>query len=166
MCYKKYLIIGIPILFVIGSIFHYIYEWSGNNILVGLISPVNESIWEHLKLTLLPMVAYWLLYIPISKNLNIEKWTFSLLLAILTSMLTIISFYYAYTGVFGIDSLILDIFSLFLGITAGQLLGSHFYTYGFSIPKLISILALITLFVIFAQFTISPPNLPIFKNIF
>jgi len=164
MNYKKYLLIGIPILFIIGSIFHYIYEWSGSNLIIGLISPVNESIWEHLKLVLLPMTVYWLIYIPLSQNLNKEKWILSLFISIITAMLTIISFYYTYTGVFGIESLILDIFSLFLGITIGQLLGSHFYTYGFSIPKIFSIIAIITLFVIFAQFTITPPNLPIFKN--
>ena len=165
MKYKKYLIIGIPILFIIGSIFHFIYEWSGNNFFIGLISPINESIWEHLKLVLLPMTTYWLIYIPLSKNTNQEKWFFSLFLSLITSMLTIISFYYTYTGVFGIESLILDMFSLLLGISIGHLIGIHYYTYGKAIPKYLSISLIIILFIIFISFTLAPPNLPIFKSL-
>jgi len=162
MNYKKYLLIGIPILFIIGSLFHYIYEWSGNNFLIGLISPVNESIWEHLKLVLLPMTLYWLIYPYFNKSISTEKWLFSLIISLITSMLTIVAFYYTYTGVFGIESLILDIFSLFLGLTVGHPIGIHFYTYGFSIPKIISLTLLLLVFITFIIFTITPPNLPIF----
>ena len=162
MKYKKYLIIGIPILFIIGSIFHYIYEWSGNNFLVGLISPVNESIFEHLKLVILPMTVYWLIYPYFNKNIQKEKWFFSLIISIITAMLTIVSFYYTYTGALGIESLILDMFSLLLGLTVAHLIGSHFYTYGFSIPKWLSLALFIVIFTLFITFTIAPPNLPIF----
>lgn len=164
MNYKKYLIMGIPILFAIGSIFHFIYEWSGNNFLVGLIAPINESIWEHLKLVLLPMILYWTFYSLITPSINKEKWYFSLFISIITAMLTIVSFYYVYTGAFGIESLVLDIFSLALGISVGHLLGAHFYKYGFSVPIFISLSLLVILFTIFATFTITPPNLPIFMN--
>lgn len=164
MNYKKYLLLGIPILFLIGTIFHYIYKWSGNNFFVGLISPVNESVWEHLKLVLFPMTLYWAIYCLLEPDLNQGKWIFSLFISLIASMLTIVCFYYTYTGALGIESLILDIFSLFLGICVGQLLGSHFYTYGFNIPVSVSITLLISLFFVFIFFTVSPPKLPIFKS--
>lgn len=164
MNYKKYLLTGIPILFIIGSIFHFIYEWSGNNILIGFISPKNESIWEHLKLAIIPMTIYWLIYPLINSNIPKNKWLFSLLISILSSILTITTFYYTYTGALGIHSLILDIFSLLLGIAIGHLLGIHVFKYGPSIPLFISLTLIFALFIIFSIFTITPPNFPIFQN--
>lgn len=43
---------------ILGVVLHFTFEWSNNNILVGTFSPVNESIWEHLKLLFFPM---WIL---------------------------------------------------------------------------------------------------------
>ena len=34
---------------MIGTLSHFFYQWSGENFFVGLLSPVNETIWEHLK---------------------------------------------------------------------------------------------------------------------
>lgn len=164
MKYKKYLLIGIPILFILGSLFHFIYEWSGNNFIVGLISPINESIWEHLKLVLLPVTLYWLFYPHLTSKVSKEKWYFSCFISIIFSMLTIVTFYYTYTGAFGFESLILDMFSLILGLTVGILIGIHFYTYGFDVPIYISKILLLSLFVIFILFTIFPPNFPIFQT--
>ena len=164
MSYKKYLFIGIPILFIVGSIFHFIYEWSGNNFIIGLISPINESIWEHLKLVLLPTTIYWVIYPYFNQNIVKGRWLLSLFISIISAMLTIVSFYCVYTGAFGFESLILDMFSLLLGLTIGQLIGSHFYTYGFDIPKYIPKLLIILLFIIFILFTITPPGLPIFQS--
>jgi len=162
MNYKKYLFIGIPILFIVGSIFHFIYEWSGNNFIIGLIAPINESIWEHLKLAFFPLVAYWIFYFTINKEVSKGRWLLSLFIAIITSMLTVVSFYYVYTGAFGFESLILDMFSLLIGLTVGQLIGSHFYTYGFDIPTIVPKILLVGLFIVFTLFTIYPPNLPVF----
>lgn len=38
-----------------GSLWHFVYEWSGETWLVGLFFPVNESTWEHMKLVFFPM---------------------------------------------------------------------------------------------------------------
>ena len=34
---------------IAGTLLHFVYGWSGRNLLVGLVSPVNESVWEHTK---------------------------------------------------------------------------------------------------------------------
>ena len=164
MNYKKYLLIGIPILFIVGSIFHFLYELSGSNILIGLITPINESIWEHLKLLFTPMTIYWIVYLFINPDISHGRWLFSLFVAIIFAMLTVVSFYYVYTGAFEFESLILDIFSLLLGLTVGQLIGSHFYTYGFDVPIIVSKALIIILFVLFIIFTFFPPSLPIFQS--
>jgi len=47
-------VIGTLFIIIQGSAFHFTYELSGNNPVVGSISAVNESVWEHLKLAFWP----------------------------------------------------------------------------------------------------------------
>lgn len=54
---KKWILTGIPILFLTGSLLHFAYELSGKNILIALIAPVNESVWEHSKMVLWPVTS-------------------------------------------------------------------------------------------------------------
>lgn len=50
------IIIGAIITAILGTLAHFAYEWSGNMRLVGLITAVNESTWEHMKLLFFPML--------------------------------------------------------------------------------------------------------------
>ena len=59
--YKVFTVIGILFTVLLGSLSHFFYEWSGNFFLVGLFSPVNESVWEHLKLLFFPALLFMLL---------------------------------------------------------------------------------------------------------
>jgi len=38
------------ILLVVGTLWHYLYDWTGGNDLIAVVAPINESVWEHLKL--------------------------------------------------------------------------------------------------------------------
>ena len=58
--YNKFVLFGIIFTFILGTLLHFVYEWSGSNVIVGIFSPVNESVWEHLKLLYFPM-SLWLL---------------------------------------------------------------------------------------------------------
>ncbi|HVB45893.1 MAG TPA: DUF6512 family protein [Streptosporangiaceae bacterium] len=42
---------------VAGTLLHFVYAWSGRTLAVGLLSPVNESVWEHTKLLVIPVLA-------------------------------------------------------------------------------------------------------------
>lgn len=37
---------------IVGTLLHFVYDWSGQNPAVGIIAPVSESTWEHLKRSL------------------------------------------------------------------------------------------------------------------
>ena len=43
---------------IAGVLMHFLYEWTEYNYLAGLISPVNESTWEHLKLLFFPVLIF------------------------------------------------------------------------------------------------------------
>lgn len=164
---EKWLLLGVPALSIIGSIMHFVYDVTGHIALIGIFAAVNESIWEHLKLILFPMIGWWCIYYVLNAkkyNINKEKWFFATVIALISSMLTLIAFYYTYTQAFGIESLALDIFDLLLSVTAGQCLGLHIYKHGKGIKVHVSICILAIIIVAFVLFTFVPPHIPLFKD--
>lgn len=146
---------------------HFVYAWSGNLTVVGIFAPTNESVWEHLKMTYWPMLIWWFLGYFIYRNcISATQWIVSCAVAELVCLLVILSFYYTYTGALGIESLILDIFSLVLGVISGQGLALHVYNHGkFSYCCLYYAIAfLIILAIAFVIFTFIPPHIPLFKD--
>ena len=161
-----WIIIGIPIIFLLGSLMHFAYDWSGQLTIVGIFTPVNESIWEHLKLSVYPTFLWWILYFFSLNDNNIStyRWFTCCVISVIISPIVITSFYYTYTGALGIQSLFLDIFSLFLGLLIAQFTALHIYNrakinkFHFYLSMLISLLIIIC----FTIFTFNPPKLPIF----
>lgn len=49
---------GIPVVVVTGTLLHFAFGWSGRSPVVGVVAPVNESVWEHLKMAFWPAAAY------------------------------------------------------------------------------------------------------------
>jgi hypothetical protein len=165
----RWIIFGILILIVFGSLMHFVYQWSGKLRLVGIFAPVNESVWEHLKLTFWPMLIWWLAgYFIVGKKNKISaaQWFVSSAVGQIVCPLVIVSFYYTYTGALGIESLILDIFSLFLGVGAGQGLGLHVYRKAKinGCGLYYALIVLIILAATFTVFTFIPPHIPLFKD--
>ena len=65
-------IIGFVFVSVIGTLAHFVFEWSGNNTVVGLFCPINESPWEHLKLIFFPYLIWTVAqYFIMHKSKNI-----------------------------------------------------------------------------------------------
>ncbi|NLL29735.1 MAG: hypothetical protein GX258_01495 [Clostridiales bacterium] len=162
---ERWIVVGIPLIFIMGSLGHFIYEWSGKNLLLALFFPVNESVWEHIKLGNIPIILWWGFYYFINSrkyNLDKDKWFTAELAALAVSMITTPALYYLYTGAFGAENLIVDILIFFLAILFAQLLGLHFYRYYKGINSGIVIVINILIILIFVIFTIYPPNLPIF----
>lgn len=166
---KKWLLAGVPLLILIASLMHYLYEWTGNALLIGLFSPVNESVWEHLKMTYLPVLFWWIagfIYLRKYTEIRAAQWFGSCTVSILICPLVIVAFFYSYTGAFGIESLLMDIFSLILGVFVGQLTAYHFYKHSKFYPAglVISIAILLSLAFVFIIFTFNPPQIPLFLD--
>jgi hypothetical protein len=165
---KRWIIIGIPIIFLLGSLMHFAYDWSWQLTIVGIFTPVDESIWEHLKLSIYPTFLWWIIgfFSLNDDNVSTYRWFTCCVISVIISPIVITSFYYTYTGALGIHSLLLDIFSLFLGLLIAQLSALHIYNnvkitdVHFYISILISLIIVIS----FTIFTFSPPKLPIFMD--
>ena len=57
---ERWIWISLPMLFMVGSVFHFLYDLSGESPIIGAFAAVNESVWEHQKMVLLPVAAWWL----------------------------------------------------------------------------------------------------------
>lgn len=165
---KKWFILGIPFISIVGSIMHFVYAWSGNNSIVGIFAPINESVWEHLKMTFWTTLFWWLFWyfmIKRSRNVSTARWFTACAVSIVICPLFITSFYYTYTGALGIHSLLLDISSLFIGVILAQIAAMHIYR--FTRPKGFALFCSIIIILLpaaaFVLFTFFPPNLPLFK---
>ena len=47
---------GIPVVIVGGTLLHFCFEWGGRRRVLAAFCPINESVWEHLKMAYWPLV--------------------------------------------------------------------------------------------------------------
>lgn len=161
---KRYAIIGIVFVLTIGSLSHFLYDWTGQNHIVGLFTPVNESVWEHMKLLFFPMLLYSIIMI-LKFRRQYPHITSALFFGIIMGTLLIPLFFYAYTSVLGTNYLVLDIgifilsivisFWLTYRLTLSNKLES--YTLGLGISVCILLLC-------FMLFTRHAPDTAIFQD--
>lgn len=162
---ERQILAGVPFLLVLGILLHFLYPFSGELFWLGLFAPVNESVWEHLKLVLWPMALWWGIgYAGISRRQNIDApaWFAGALRALVTAQIAIVFLFYFYTGALGIESLAADILLFFLAVVLGQGVGLHTYHRGSSVSWVVPLLLLTALLVLFVIFTLAPPALPLF----
>ena len=83
-----------------GTLLHFLYEWTGGSKLAALISGVNESTWEHMKLLYFPLMIYAIIeYYIVGKRYKCY-WCIKLSGTILGLVLIPVIFY-TLSGVFG-----------------------------------------------------------------
>ncbi|HAA37561.1 MAG TPA: hypothetical protein DCE00_01670 [Firmicutes bacterium] len=166
---KKYVYLGILFISLLGSLIHFLYDLSGKSLLVGLIAPINESVWEHLKLPLVPTLLWWLggfMIVGRKKKINFTRWFISTIVALVVCPLFIVSFHYTYRGALGLQSVVLDILSFFLGTAAAQLLALHIYLHAAQKKSYfyLAVFLLLALISAFLVFTFVPPRYPLFRD--
>jgi hypothetical protein len=95
--------VGFVFTAVVGTLLHFLFEWSGANAAVALFSAVNESIWEHLKLLFYPMLLFAVAeYFSWGREVG-SFWCVKLM-GILLGFALIILVYYTYTGALGVKA--------------------------------------------------------------
>ena len=164
---EKWILAGIPALFLIGSVLHFAHQLLGQNPVAGLFFPVNESVWEHCKMVLLPVILWWSIYYCCrgkKHGISKDKWFSAALWALLSAWIAVPLLFYFYTQAFGVELLWVDIIILFAAFLFGQLVGLHLFRHGTGIPAWISICVFIFLLLVFMVFTFFPPHIPLFED--
>ncbi len=150
---------------VVGTLLHFLFDWTGGNVIAALFSAVNESIWEHLKLLFYPMVAVAVVeYFSWGKEVD-SFWCIKLM-GILLGVVLIPVVYYTYTGILGVkaDWFNITIFFLAAGMVywAETKLLQRGYTCQVSSRLSVALIALIG--VTFTILTFVPPHIPFFQD--
>ena len=161
---KRYTVIGILFVILAGTLSHFLYEWSGNHAVVGLFTPVSESVWEHMKLLFFPM----LLYVPVMAFRLRDEFPYilsSLWVGLLAGTLAIPVLFYGYTFILGRDVFFLDIavfiLSVLIAFWIAYRLAPHCR------PKLSSIFLVCSVCILsacFLWFTYHPPKGSLFAK--
>ena len=158
---KKFCVVGAIFTSVMGIISHFVYEWSGNNFLVGLFFPVNESTWEHLKLLFFPMLAYSLIA---GKRLEQQYPCIynALFTGILVGMGLIPVLFYTYSGILGKDVAWVNILIYIISVIAAFTVVYKRATAPCNEESKVLRFVMYGFILAFMMFTVYPPELGIF----
>jgi len=163
---KKWYIIGTVFIILVGSLLHFVYEWSGKNLIVGIFSPVNESVWEHLKMLFWSSFFFSIVeYFVIGKRYN--PYIISKAISFYIGILLIIIMFYTYKGIVGNHYTIVDIIIYVVSVTISQYIGYKItkkYSIRSGVLNTISLFSIILLILSFVVFSFNPPKIPLFKD--
>lgn len=146
---------------LLGSVLHFLFDWTKHNRLVALFSAVNESYWEHIKIAIWPVFLLQIVLFSLGgyQILSFVPAATIALYSIPVSMVGLVFLYKAFTKH---NILWLDISIFFVCVAIAQsifvlILGQLSPTTG---TVVISSLFLLGLVVAFLLFTIRPPKEP------
>ena len=150
---------------ILGTILHFLFDWSGGSIGAALLSAVNESIWEHMKLIFVPMLIFaWIEYFIFGKSVS-SFWCIKLV-GFLTALLLIPVTYYSYTGILRIEADWFNIAIFFLAAGIAYYLETRLFQLGWTcrLPSWAALGLIILFGLLFLLFTFQSPRIPLFRD--
>ena len=160
----KFEIISTIFVMVLGTLLHFTYKWSNNNMLVGIFSPINESIWEHLKLMFFPMLITIIIGY-LYKGKDIDNYLSSKVIGTIVMLSFTIVFYYTYSGILGTNYTGVDVSIFFIAVALGQYVSYKLMKTKFHGNNITATIILLVLLLCFVIFTFFPPNIALFKDL-
>lgn len=145
-----------------GSLWHFVYVLCGRAWIVGLMAPINESVWEHLKLAF----GATLLLLPVDlwrRRRGVPMSVLGRALGIIAADVIIVIGFYAYTWIIGRSILAIDITLYVVGCWAAVWLHERSAN-GNTDPSVNALgwIVVALLAVLFGSITYHPPTLGIF----
>ncbi len=164
---KRYQLCGILFTIIVGTLLHFIYQWSGANLLAAIFGAVNESVWEHLKLLFWPMVAFGIWeYFAYGRDIN--NFIPVKVLSIIIGLVTIPVLFYAYTGIIGNHNTIIDILIFIIAVIIAYIFSYRQLKSQEKLNSLLAnklaVIALLILIACFVIFTFVQPHIGIFYD--
>lgn len=149
---------------LLGTAAHFFYYLSGENFLVGMFSPINESTWEHMKLAFFPMLLF-----SVGAQFFLGKEysgaAAAALCGTLLSTVLIPVIFYTYSGVLGYNISVLNILTFVAAVLIGVLTFFRLCKSGAAkrfYPVLFAANAAVAL--LFSIFTCFPPEIGLFAD--
>lgn len=147
----------------LGTLGHFFYQWSSYNPYVGLFFPVNESVWEHMKLFFFPSLICYIILCLLKKNQE-PCILYAFPKSIFLGTFLIPTLFYTYFGILGFHVSFLDISTFYISVLLAFI---YLYKSTTSVKKLnyslAQNIALLVLAFLFISFSYNPPDLGIFE---
>lgn len=160
--FLKFEIINTTFIIIFGFLSHYLYDLLNQNLFIGIICPINESVWEHLKLlffpTLISIIIGYFYYKGIYFNYLKNK-----TIALIYSLIFIIVSFYTYTGIIGHHFLIIDILIFIISCIFIFFYSLNKINYNYYSNNKVYIFILVLLVLLFLIFTFYPLDINLFK---
>jgi len=163
---SSFSIVGVFFVVILGTIFHFLFESSGRNPILATIVPVNESVWEHLKLLVYPFLIYMLL-MWISLRGCINNFIAGITLGIYAgSAFTVFAFYTYIGALTRKNDLSIDILIFILGVILAFIVAYLVFV----LPPVsdllhyVSLFALLFYIALLILFTYSPIEIPLLQD--
>ena len=164
MDYVFHFWLAVLVISTVGTLAHFLYDWTHQNKIIGLFAAVNESTWEHIKIALTPTFL-WSLYdgyiFGAYPNYFLAK-----LLSLLTLVVLIPLIFYSYRAFTKKSILFVDIANFYISILLSQVVFFVVLTCPPQ-PFVVSFLSCFGLFVFFGCYmtlTLEPIKSFLFKD--
>ncbi len=155
---------GFAIVSLLGTLLHFLYEWTGESVFAAPFSGINESTWEHMKLLYWPLLLFAVIQSFFFRDTK-GFWCIKFLGTFIG--ITAIPFlFYTLNGAFGKTPDYINIAIFFISAAlafffeAVMLKSDRFFC---PFPKL-SLFLLVFIGVLFIVFTFYTPNIPLFRD--
>lgn len=159
----KFYLFSILFTIILGTLLHFTFRWSSNNLFVASFSATNESTWEHLKLLFFPMLITIIISYFYLEN-NFKNYLCAKTIGIIASMSFITVFFYTYTGILGYNLGYINIISFIITVLLAEYITYLKMKSNYTCNTKIPITILIILFISFILFTYFPPRINYFKD--
>lgn len=148
----------------VGFFMHIFYELSNYSRVVGLFTPINESLWEQLKRLFFPYLIFSIILYFFTKR-NTKTILFGNFIALLVGICLFINISYTIHGAFGINHTLINMGIQIICTGATYFLCMYFFSHHtFSIRNTYGFLLFVLLFLVFTVFTFLPPRVPLFQD--
>ena len=171
MTLKKVKIISTIGIFLLCFLFHFLYEWFPNS-LFAILFPVNESIWEHMKLLFSGICFYAIIdYIILVKSkIEFNNFFLNLFITGITSIPIYLSLFLPIYHFIG-ENMIVSITLLFIVILISQIISYIILKKeSYKILNYLSFILIIVTYIIFGYLTYNPIHNHLFldkqKNVY
>lgn len=157
-------LLGFFFIAVFGCLGHFIFEWSGHRKWAGIFFAVNESTWEHIKLTIYPSFL-WMIAEIASRGFSTGLLV-SQLASMLTMMLLVPGLFYGYTAITKKNWLIADITVFLVSIAVGmkvfQIIADNYA--GSTVAGFLAVIGLLLILEMYFRFSYHPPHIFLFRD--
>lgn len=163
--FKTLEIIGAPVIYLIATLLHFVYDLSHGSTLSILFGAVNESVWEHVKIFAVGFVLWSVIELLWGKP-QFMKFIVAKTFCLYLLSVLIIVFFYIYTFFTGEHIVVVDLVSSAFFVVLTQYISyrlimsdkelSHYFV--------LACMLLMLFFIMFFSFTVFPPQADLFKD--